>query len=177
MSLPPKSIHSEQHELTSVAVAIWVELKGLVATVRIRLQLTPDPPFLKTLTFTLMGVPQISVSCVPMSEKGINVLDLPLISDFVDASVATVANEYVAPKSMSLDLAKMLEGDDVKKDTEAIGVLVVKIHKAVGLSRQDKKGGGCDAYVTLGFSKYGKPMYSTRVIVGDLNPIWEETAL
>jgi len=121
-----------------------------------------------------MGIPQVSVSCIPMVEKGINVLNLPMISSFVNASVATAANEYVAPKSMSLELGKMLMGDDVKKETEALGILWVDIEKAMGLSKQDRRGSS-DAYITLAFSKYGKPMYSTRVIVDDLNPIWNES--
>lgn len=162
--------------LFGVPIPIWVELKGLVVTARMRVQVTPDPPFLGQLTFTLMGVPQVEVACLPMSrdQKGVNVLDLPLISKFVDSSIKTVASEYVAPKSMTLDLRKMLEADDVKKETEALGVVMVRVKQADGLSRQDRSGGGADAYVTLGWSKFGKPMYSTRVIVGDLNPRWEE---
>ena len=162
--------------LFGVPIPIWVELKGLVVTARIRLQVTPDPPFLGQLTFTLMGVPQVEVACLPMSrdQKGLNVLDLPIISNFVDSSVKTVASEYVAPKSMTLDLKKMLEGDDIKKEVEALGVIMVRVRLANGLSRQDRSGGGADAYVTLGWSKFGKPMYSTRVIVGDLSPRWEE---
>lgn len=117
-----------------------------------RLQLTPDAPFLKTLTYTLMGTPQVSVSCVPMVEWGINVLNLPLISQFVNASIATAANEYVAPKSMTLEIGKMLLGDDVKKEVEGVGVLWIRIKKAVGLSKQDKKGSS-DAYITLAYSK------------------------
>lgn len=144
-----------------------------MGTVRLRVQVTPDPPYLKTLTFTLMGIPKVSVSCIPMVEKGINVLNLPLISSFVNAGIATAANEYVAPKSMSLELGKMLMSDDVKKETEAVGLLWIDIHKAIGLSKQDRSGSS-DAYITLAFSKYGKPMYSTRVIVDDLNPIWNE---
>jgi len=146
--------------------------------------MTPQPPFVKNVTFTLMGLPQVNVSAVPMTERGINVLNLPIISGFVNNSIAAAANEYVAPKSMSLDIGKILVGDDIKKgfetpticlpvDTDAIGVLFVKIHKAVGLSAQDRNGTS-DTYITLAFSKYGKPMYSTRVIVKDLNPIWEE---
>ncbi|KAI5798545.1 hypothetical protein FPQ18DRAFT_271877 [Pyronema domesticum] len=160
--------------LVGVPLPIWVELKGLVGTVRLRIQISPDSPFLKTLTFTLMGIPQVSVSCIPMVEKGINILNLPMISNFVNASIATAANEYVAPKSMSLEIGKMLMGDDVKKETEALGILWVNIHKATGLSKQDRTGSS-DPYITLAFSKYGKPMYSTRVIVDDLNPIWNES--
>lgn len=97
-----------------------------------------------------------------------------MISNFVNASIATAANEYVAPKSMSLEIGKMLMGDDVKKDTEAVGLLWVNIEKAIGLSKQDRNGSS-DSYITLAFSKYGKPMYSTRVIVDDVNPIWNES--
>ena len=86
---------------------------------------------------------------------------------------------YVAPKSMSIDMRAILQGDSVQKDTLALGVLWIRIHRAIGLSKQDRRGskyGGSDPYITIAFSKYGKPMYCTRVITDDLNPIWEETA-
>ena len=100
---------------TLLIEAIWVELKGLIGTVRLRIQMTPQPPFIKNVTFTLMGLPQVNVSAVPMTERGINVLNLPLISGFVNNSIAAAANEYVAPKSMSIDVGKLLVGDDIKK--------------------------------------------------------------
>jgi Ca2+-dependent lipid-binding protein len=109
-----------------------------------------------------------------MTERGINVLNLPLIAQFVDASIATSANEYVAPKSTTLEIGKMLVGDDVKKEVDAVGILWVRIWKAVGLSKQDRRGSS-DPYITLAYSKYEKPMYSTRVVVNDTNPIWEES--
>ena len=106
-------------------------------------------------------------------------LNLPLITNFVNYAIGAAASMYVAPKSMSLDLAAMLQGDDIEKDVHALGIMWVRIHRAVGLSKQDKrgsKGGGSDPYVTLSFSKYQKPMYCTRVITDDLNPVFEETA-
>ncbi|KAI9839590.1 MAG: hypothetical protein M1819_002216 [Sarea resinae] len=165
--------------LFGVPLPIFVELQGLVGTVRLRLQMTPEPPFLKTLTFTLMGLPQIQAGCIPMVEKGVNILNLPLISNFVNYAIGAAASMYVAPKSMSIDMSAMLQGDDIQKEVEALGVMWIRIHRAVGLSKQDRrgsKGGGSDPYITLSFSKYGKPMYCTRVITDDLNPIWEETA-
>jgi Ca2+-dependent lipid-binding protein len=33
-----------------------------------------------------------------------------------------------------------------------------------------------DAYVTLTFSHLGKPLFSTRIVKEDLNPVFEETA-
>ena len=165
--------------LFGVPLPIFVELQELVGTVRLRLEMTPEPPYAKNLTFTLMGVPHVQAGCIPMVSKGVNILNLPLISNFVNYAVGAAASLYVAPKSMSLDLAAMLSGDDVTKDTQALGVMWIRIHRAIGLSKQDRrgsKGGGSDPYINLSFSKYGKPMYCTRVITDDLNPIWEETA-
>lgn len=164
--------------LIGVPLPIFVELQGLVGTVRLRLNLTPEPPFLKTLTFTLMGVPQVQAGCIPMLEKGVNILNLPLISNFVNYAISAAASMYVAPKSMSIDMRAILQGDDIQKDVQALGVMWIRIHRAVGLSKQDKRGskhGGSDPYITLSFSKYGKPMYCTRVITDDLNPVWEES--
>ncbi|KAJ4297531.1 hypothetical protein N0V90_005423 [Kalmusia sp. IMI 367209] len=164
--------------LFGVPLPIFVELQGLVGTVRLRLAMTPEPPFLKTLTFTLMGAPQVQAGCIPMVEKGVNILNLPLISNFVNYAIKAAASMYVAPKSMSIDMRAILQGDSIQKDTEALGVMWIRIHRAVGLSKQDRRGskhGGSDPYITLAFSKYGKPMYCTRVITDDLNPIWEET--
>ncbi|KAF1963079.1 hypothetical protein CC80DRAFT_434501 [Byssothecium circinans] len=165
--------------LFGVPLPIFVELQGLVGTVRLRLNMTPEPPFLKNLTFTLMGAPMVEAGCIPMFEKGPNILNLPLISNFVNYAIKAAASMYIAPKSMSIDMRAILQGDDVQKDSEALGVLWIRIHRAVGLSKQDRRGsshGGSDPYITLAFSKYGKPMYCTRVITDDLNPIWEETA-
>lgn len=164
--------------LFGVPLPIWVELQGLVGTVRLRLQMSPEPPFLKALTFTLMGLPKVEAGCMPMLESNVNILNLPLISKFVNYAIAAAANEYVAPKSMTLDMGKILVGDDIQKDVEALGILWIRIHKANGLSKQDRRGsegGGSDPYITVSFSKYGKPMYCTRVIQDDLNPVWEET--
>jgi len=165
--------------LFGVPLPIFVELQGLVGTVRLRLNMTPEPPFLKSLTFTLMGVPQVEAGCIPMVEKGVNILNLPLISNFVNYAIKAASSMYVAPKSMTIDMRAILQGDDITKETQALGVLWIRIHRAVGLSKQDRRGskhGGSDPYITLSFSKYGKPMYCTRVITDDLNPIWEETA-
>ena len=52
--------------LFGVPLPIFVELQEIVGTVRIRLQFSPEPPFAKNLTFTLMGVPQVAAGCVPL---------------------------------------------------------------------------------------------------------------
>lgn len=165
--------------LFGVPFPIWVELNSLVCTARIRIALSPNPPFIKTLSFTLMGLPKVEASCIPLVQKGANILNLPLISNFVNWAIAAAAGMYVAPKSLTLDIGKMLQGDSIQKETDALGVLFIRIHKATGLSKQDRRGsngGGSDPYICVAFSKFGKPQYCTRVIQDDLNPVFEECA-
>jgi Ca2+-dependent lipid-binding protein len=78
---------------------------------------------------------------------------------------------------MTLDMGKLLQDDDIQKHVKALGVLWIIIQKASGLSKQDRRGregGGSDPCITVSFSKYGKPMYCTRVIQDDLSPVWKE---
>lgn len=65
----------------------YFRLQGLVGTIRLRLQMSPEPPFLKALTFTLMGLPKVQAGCIPMMEAGVNILNLPLISNFVNYAI------------------------------------------------------------------------------------------
>ncbi|RAH71540.1 C2 domain protein [Aspergillus aculeatinus CBS 121060] len=165
--------------LFGVPFPVFVELTELVGTVRARFQMMPEAPFVKDVTFSLVGLPHVKAGCMPMVKGGVNILNLPLISNFVNYAIATAAGLFAAPKSMTMDLSMLLKGDDIVKETQALGVMWVRIHRAIGLSKQDRRGsygGGSDPYINLSFSKYGKPMYCTRVITDDLNPVWEETA-
>ncbi|EEB09232.1 C2 domain-containing protein [Schizosaccharomyces japonicus yFS275] len=154
---------------------IWAEIKGFVTRLRLRIQLVPQVPFVKNITMSLMGLPQLDISAVPMVENGLNVLGLPVISNFVNNSIAAAANEYVCPKNITIDVSKIIVGDDVKKETNALGILFIHIDRAEGLSKQDVNGLS-DAYITVTLSKYGKPLYCTRVVKHDLYPTWNEFA-
>jgi len=41
--------------LVGVPLPIFVELNGIIGTIRLRFQLTPNPPFLRNLTFTFVS--------------------------------------------------------------------------------------------------------------------------
>ena len=160
---------------------VWVELRGIVGTMRLRLQLCPDPPFFSLCTLTLLGQPKANMSCIPLTKHFLNIMDLPVISSFVQSSIDAALSEYVAPKSLTLDLKDMLVGDDFKKDTNARGVLVVRIKRAKEFKQGDGgitmiKKGSSDPYVSVGWAKFGKPVWSTRVILDEMEPVWDETA-
>lgn len=159
---------------------VWVEVRGFVGILRLRLRIIPDPPFFAVCTLTLLGQPKVDISCVPLTRKGLNIMDLPIVSNFVQKSVDAAMAEYVAPKSLVLDLKQMISGDDFKKDTVARGVLTVRIKRAWGF-RRDEPGifgsmkGSTDPYVAISWAKFRKPVWSTRVIIDDSDPIWDET--
>jgi Ca2+-dependent lipid-binding protein len=127
-----------------------------------------------------LGQPKVSLSCVPLLKQMPNLMDLPLISRFVQSSVDAAMSQYVAPKSLTLDLKDMLVGDDFKKDTSARGVLVVVIKRAFDFKEGDASlgplsKGSADPYVTVGWAKFGKPLFSTRILQKNMEPIWNET--
>ncbi|KAH8731517.1 hypothetical protein GQ44DRAFT_822432 [Phaeosphaeriaceae sp. PMI808] len=164
----------------SVKLPVWVELTGIVGVVRIRLQLCPDPPFFSICTFSFLGQPKVTLSCVPLIKKGPNLMDVPLLSSFVQSSIDAALAEYVAPKSMTLDLKDMMMGDDFKKDTVAQGTLIVRIKHAYDFKEGDGglgplKEGSADPYISVGWAKFGKPVWSTRVLQKNMEPYWDET--
>ncbi|OJD32724.1 meiotically up-regulated protein [Diplodia corticola] len=164
----------------NLRLPVWVELHGIVGTMRLRLQLCPDPPFFSLCTLTFLGQPKVSVSCIPLTQRGLNIMDLPLISNFVQSSIDAAMAEYVAPKSLTLDLKDMLMGDDFKKDTAARGVIMVRIIRAFDFKEGDAgflwKKGSTDGYVSVGWAKFSKPLWSTRIIQSEMEPVWDETA-
>jgi hypothetical protein len=145
-----------------------------------RLQLTPDPPFFSLCTITFLGQPKVDISCIPLVKRGLNLMDLPLISNFVQSSVNAAMAEYVAPRSLTLDLKDMLVGDDFKKDTTAKGVLVVEIRRGYDFKTGDaaipiiRNDASSDPYVSVAWAKFGKPLFSTRVLIKEMEPAWYE---
>jgi hypothetical protein len=165
----------------NLKLPIWVDLKGVVGTMRMRLQLTPDPPFFALCTMTFLGQPKVQLSCQPLFKKMLNIMDLPLISQFVQSSVDAAMAEYVAPKSISLDLKDMLAGDDFKKDTISRGVVVITIVRGYDFKCGDAgipliKEATSDPYISVGWAKFGKALWSTRLLTNEMNPVWQETA-
>jgi Ca2+-dependent lipid-binding protein len=161
-------------------LAIWVEVQSIVGLLRLRLQLTPDPPFVVRCTISFMGKPKASLSCTPLFKHGLNIMHLPIISSFVQTSVDAAMANYVAPKSLTLDIKDIFKADDSKKDTSAYGVVVVHISRATGFKKGytdflGLKKDSSDPYVSVGWAKFGKSVWSTRVIVSEMEPIWDET--
>ncbi len=152
-----------------VVVPAWVELMGFLAAARMRVQLTPNPPFFAAMKLTLLGQPKITIKCTPLSKDFLNLMDVPGLSNWLQQSVDMVVGEYVAPKSLNLDLKELLMGVP-KVDVDALGVIMVTIRCATGFKNADEtkifKAGGTkgNTYVTLSWNKWGKFLWATRCV-------------
>ncbi|KAK0212683.1 hypothetical protein DFS33DRAFT_1391528 [Desarmillaria ectypa] len=166
-----------------IVLPVWVELTGLVAKTRLRVQLMPNPPFLSLMTLTLLGQPKVEIHCTPLAQNFLNIMDIPGLSGWLQSAIDMAVGQYVAPRSLNLDLKMLLTGKE-KTDTDAIGVIVVTLKSAQGfrngdegkswLSKRQKQG---DPYVSVGWGKWGKPFCSTRIIENESRPVWEETMM
>lgn len=67
----------------------------------------------------------------------------------------------------------MIVGDQIKREVDALGVIVVYFHRAFDLESQDRNGSS-DPYCTVSWGRLQKIQYATRVAVADLSPRWEE---
>lgn len=47
------------HDLFHAPLPIWVAVESVVGTVRLRCQMVAKPPYIRNVTFTLMGVPAV----------------------------------------------------------------------------------------------------------------------
>lgn len=160
------------YDLFQLPLPIWAQIEHISGTIRVRAQFISSPPYVRNVTFSLMGVPRIEVSVQPMTRALPNLLDLPLISSFVQMAIGAAANMFVAPKSMTLNMEEMLSGA-AANDTNTVGVLWVVIGQGENLSAQDANGKS-DPYVNIAFAKFGRPLFSSRIIFEDLNPNWNE---
>lgn len=157
-------------KVATVPFPVVVDIKGFVGTVRMRLQLTPEAPFIKNTTVTFLGLPRVAVEVIPLR---VNLANIPVLSGFVQSSIDAAFSEYCAPSSLTLDVGDILMGDNIKREVNALGVIVVWIHCAYDLEKQDRTGLS-DPYVTVSYSRLGKVTYATRVAMADLSPRWEE---
>ncbi|ESK94680.1 meiotically up-regulated 190 protein [Moniliophthora roreri MCA 2997] len=164
-----------------VVLPVWAEVTGLLTTARLRLQLTPNPPFLSVMTLTLLGQPKVSLTATPLAKNFMNVMDIPGLSNWLQRSIDEAVAQYVAPRSLTMDLKTILMGRE-KMDTESAGIIVVTIKSAQGFKEGDSskmwkssEGRTGDPYVAVGWAKWGKPLWFTRILQNESNPVWEET--
>ncbi|CED85542.1 Ca2-dependent lipid-binding protein CLB1/vesicle protein vp115/Granuphilin A, contains C2 domain [Phaffia rhodozyma] len=155
-----------------IPIPIWIRLNRIVGKARFRMQFIPIFPYIRTVDICMIGAPDVDLA-VSLTKSLPNILDLPICSALFNLGVNIGASTLAAPRSMNLNIKRMLNPAAIQ-EARALGVLVVTIHHGESLSAQDRNGLS-DPYIIVAFAKFGKPLYSTRIILEELNPVFEET--
>jgi Ca2+-dependent lipid-binding protein len=78
---------------------------------------------IKHTLITLVGLPKVSVAITPIHKRLLpNMMDIPFLSRFISESINSAAKEYIAPKSLMLDLQQLLSGDGIFRGKWCNGV-------------------------------------------------------
>ncbi|PWN27348.1 hypothetical protein BDZ90DRAFT_227159 [Jaminaea rosea] len=159
-------------KIAAVEVPVWCEVVGVQGKMRLRLQLVPALPFVKHVGFALLEQPRLEIKAKPLGRRMvIDAMNLPLLSSYVLRSIQTTVKPFVAPGSYTIDLGAIMGSGDGPKNTYAVGVIAVVIHSATDLPAADVNG-LADPFVTLSFARAGKPLFRTRVLRKNKNPVW-----
>lgn len=140
-------------------IPVYIDIVELRGTVRVRVLLSPSPPFAREASFSFVRMPDFEISAKPLRTSGLgsfNAMDIPLLKSYVQKSIAQVAAAFVAPKHYHMDVERLLLGQDSSLRTRSIGVFYIIIHECHGLPRTDTIG-SCDPYVAISYDKFKKP--------------------
>ncbi|CAO1635277.1 unnamed protein product [Sympodiomycopsis kandeliae] len=156
----------------ALKLPVKVHLQGLVGTVRLRIHLIASPPFLGETLISFVSLPRVNLDVVPLKVLSLN--DIRPLANFVQRSIDSAFASFTAPKSIKIDLASLISSDGVQRKINSIGVVIVRIHDVEGIERADLFGQS-DPYALFSWSRTGKPVFSTRVILKELSPRFEES--
>ncbi|KAK2982278.1 hypothetical protein RJ640_020830 [Escallonia rubra] len=157
-------------------ITIAVKAFGLRATVvdlqvfalpRITLKpLVPSFPCFAKILVSLMEKPHVDFG---LKLLGADAMSIPGLYRFVQELIKDqVANMYLWPKTLEVPIM-----DPAKAMKKPVGILSVKVLKAMKLKKKDLLG-GADPYVKLKLTEDKLPSKKTTVKHSNLNPEWNE---
>ncbi|GAA6015876.1 hypothetical protein JCM10207_006789 [Rhodosporidiobolus poonsookiae] len=183
-------------KLLTVPLPILVSLTHIRGALLLRLQLVPEPPFVKTVGFALKGMPGVELSAFPLHAR-LDVMTLPLLNSYILSAMRRVMQGFVYPRHYALDVRKLLMGGDVALKTRTVGLAVLVLHRARSLPASDprvpflhpspaeggeqeegkkrrRREGKSDPFVTVGWAGEGKVLFKSKIVPASLDPVWEE---
>lgn len=159
-------------------VLVAIKAFGLKATVqvvdlqvfaqpRITLKpLVPSFPCFASIYVSLMEKPHVDFG---LKLGGADLMSIPGLYRFVQEQIKDqVANMYLWPKTLVVPIL-----DPAKAFRRPVGIVHVKVLRAVGLRKKDMMG-GADPYVKIKLSEDKIPSKKTTVKHKNLNPEWNE---
>ncbi|KAK3157893.1 hypothetical protein QOZ80_2AG0129850 [Eleusine coracana subsp. coracana] len=148
------------------ATAQVIDLQ-VFAVPRITLKpLVPSFPCFAKILVSLMEKPHVDFG---LKLLGADLMAIPGLYAFVQETIKTqVANMYLWPKVLEVQIM-----DPASAQKKAVGILHVKVVRAVKLTKKDLMGKS-DPYVKLKLTEDKLPSKKTSVKRSNLNPEWDE---
>jgi Ca2+-dependent lipid-binding protein len=137
-------------------IPVYLSVAELKGKLRVRILLSASPPFAREISFSFVSMPEFNISARPLRSGSFNAMDIPMIKSYVEKSIAKVAGGFVSPKSYTMDVERLLMGQDSQLRAQSVGVFHIIIHNAHNLPRTDTVG-SCDPYLAISYSKFNKP--------------------
>ncbi|BGP20364.1 hypothetical protein JCM10213_002327 [Rhodosporidiobolus nylandii] len=123
-------------KILTIPVPVLISVTHLHGFVHLRLQLVPEPPFVKSIAFGLRGMPDVGIAAHPLSGP-LDIMTLPLLRSYILSAVRSVMSGFVLPRHYAVDLRKIMLGGDVAMKTRTTGLLVLVLHRATSLPASD----------------------------------------
>lgn len=162
-------------KMAKIDMPISVKDVHLQAKTRLQLKLVPYYPYIKVLDFCFLNPPLIQYILKPLIP--VNVMDVPLLKDFLDNITQNALSGFVSPNQFTLDIEELMTTDAHSK--VSLGVARIKIKQARDLPNMESLSNFLNtSNVTDGFVKIflnGNVVQQTRVMDDSLNPVWNET--
>jgi Ca2+-dependent lipid-binding protein len=154
--------------IASKGIPIIVEDMAFSGTMKVKIKLQINFPHVEKVDVCFLGRPVFDYVLKPLGGDtfGFDIGFLPGLSGFIQEMIhGTLQPMFYSPNVFTLEVAKILGGAPI--DT-AIGVLVVTVHRAHGLS------GSPDPYTVLSINQRAE-LARTKTIEGSSDPKWSET--
>ncbi|KAL1922270.1 uncharacterized protein VTP21DRAFT_9809 [Calcarisporiella thermophila] len=154
-------------------IPVKAELVHCVGKARFKIETKSNPPFLGKAEIALLGLPQLEMAIRPLTDT-MNLMQLPLIKQFIASCVNAVLLDLTDPKSIILDVESFMTGDEVVHETRSIGIIRLEAFEALNLPKADILSDN-DPYIELKLSESSKQRAAyTRVLLNSSHPVWNE---
>ena len=160
--------------LVSKAIKVIVEDMACSGLMRVKMKLQLPFPHIDRVDISFLERPTFDYVCKPIGGDllGFDINFIPGLEKFIQETIhATIGPMMYDPNVFPIEIAKMLAGNPVD---QAIGVLQITCHGALGLKNPDKFSGTPDPYAVFSINNR-EPLGRTKTAHENANPRWNET--
>ena len=160
--------------VVSHGMDIIVEDFAFSGLMRVKVKLQIPFPHVEKVDICFLERPEIDYVCKPLGGDtfGFDINFIPGLEGFIKEQIhGNLQPIMYNPNVFPIEIAKMLAGNPVD---QAIGVLAVTLHGALGLKNSDKLAGTPDPYAVVSLNSRD-PLGKTKTVKENANPRWNDT--